>query len=179
MTDAPGPREIAQKWWWELQPERRGGGDRAALARLRRAPTVLAAAMEPEALELCRRLGRGPDRLEPASLVAAVLAHVREDSGPSMKFARQLGKQPGDKPAPMSWLRFRRLIQASTPDEQLIAFRRAVALANRKLNVTDLAESLLDWGDKRRQRWLYAYYDVPPPYQPSEASGTQAGNEAP
>ncbi len=61
----------------------------------------------------------------------------------------------------MSWLRFRRLAQAGTPDEQVIAFRRAVALAGGRLNVADLGASLLDWNDTRRRRWMYDYHDAP------------------
>jgi CRISPR type I-E-associated protein CasB/Cse2 len=58
----------------------------------------------------------------------------------------------------MAPLRFQRLIEAATPDEQLTAFRRAVIQNDREANVYDLAESLLHWGDLRRQSWLYDYY---------------------
>jgi CRISPR type I-E-associated protein CasB/Cse2 len=63
----------------------------------------------------------------------------------------------------MSSLRFRRLLAARNEDEILVGFRRLVALARRKVNVVDLAESILDWtddeaGDKRRVRWAFDYH---------------------
>ena len=105
-----------------------------------------------------RALGTGWHGLERAAIAAAVLARVREDA-PDRPAARQLGPPE----AVMSWLRFRRLIQAETPDEQVAAFGRAVALAGGRLNVADLGGSLLGWDDERRRRWLYAYHDAPDP----------------
>ena len=54
-------------------------------------------------------------------------------------------------------------MQAGTDDEQLVAFRRAVALAGGRLNVHDLAGSLLGWDDGRRRRWIMDYHNAPPP----------------
>ena len=162
MTAFPGPQAAA--WWRELQPREKPGerrsGDRGALARLRRCATVMQAASEPATLALCRRLGTGEADLERAALIAAVLAHVREEHfNPTV--ARQIGVQQGNV-AVMSDLRFRRLVQAETPDERLIGFRRLVALAGRKTNVADLAAGLWRWGDEReRLRWIYAYHDAP------------------
>jgi CRISPR system Cascade subunit CasB len=161
MTEAQPRRlgSIARSWWRDLQPRPDGsGGDRAALARLRRAATARDAAEDPTTLALCRALGMGWRGLEGAAVAAAVLARVREDA-PDQPAARQLG---GAEPV-MSWLRFRRLIQAETPDERITAMRRAVALAGGRLNVADLGGSLLAWNDERRRRWLYAYHDAPDP----------------
>jgi len=155
---------VAAAWWRELQPGA-PREDRGALARLRRAALVRDAATEQETLTLCRRLGLGWQGLEGAALAAAVLAGVREDAR-AASAARQLGPDK-DNRAAMSWLRFRRLLQAETGDDQLVAFRRAVALAGGRLNVLDLARSLLDWDDKRRQRWIYDYYAVPENAQPA------------
>jgi CRISPR type I-E-associated protein CasB/Cse2 len=63
----------------------------------------------------------------------------------------------------VSSLRFRRLLAARNEDEILVGFRRLVGLARRKVNVIDLAESILDWtddevGDKRRVRWAFDYH---------------------
>lgn len=159
------PGFVAAMWWRALQPRPDGsGGDRAALARLRHAATASEAAMEPATLDLCRRLGFGPVRLGGVAVAAAVLAHIRDDD-PQHAAARQLGPQDPSRSqdAVMSPLRFRRLIQADTDDARLTAFRRAVALADRRLNVADVARSLLDWTPRQRQRWLYAYYDAPAP----------------
>ena len=161
-TAPPRPAAVAAGWWHALQPRPDGGGgDRASLARLRHAATAMDAAMEPVTLDLARRLGMGWRDLGRVAVTAAVLAHVRDDAR-DRPAARQLGPTAaGD--AAMSWLRFRRLMQAGTDDEQLVAFRRAVALAGGRLNVHDLAGSLLGWDDGRRRRWIMDYHNAPPP----------------
>jgi CRISPR system Cascade subunit CasB len=147
---------IALGWWSVLQPEHDSGGDRAALARLRRCATATQAASEPATIELAHRLGIGWEGLGRVAVLAAVLAHIRKHDG-SAKAARQL-RAPDRSTPLMSLLRFRRLIQAETEDDRIIAFRRAAALARGSLNVWDLADSLLHWNDKTRQRWLYDYH---------------------
>ena len=170
------PGAVAAAWWESLQPGPDGsGGDRAALARLRHAATATEAAAEPATLDLCRRLGVGWQGLAPVAVTASVLAHVREDE-PSHPVARQLGPTTlGAKDAAMSWLRFRRLIQAETDDDRLTAFRRAVALAGGRLNVRDLAGSLLAWNERERRRWLYAYHDA---YSPGEQVANDSKDDA-
>ena len=161
------PRAAAE-WWRDLQPDRarkrpdERPGDRAALARLRRCASVGEAMLEPATIALFRRCGAtDPDDLPAIGLAAAVLAHVRADApGPSV--ARQLGPDQPDKPetAKLKPLRFRRVIEAATPDERLIALRRLVALAGGSLDLHDLTDALLNWSDKRRQRWVYDYWNA-------------------
>jgi CRISPR system Cascade subunit CasB len=94
--------------------------------------------------------------------VAAVLAHIRSDapvtdSGHRRRFAEILG---GNPPL-MSPLRFKRLLAATSDQDLLIVFRRAVALAGSKnISVEDVAASLFDWSDRRRMRWAFDYYDA-------------------
>ena len=160
---------IALAWWNSLQSgpphDGRKGGDPGALARLRRADLVVAA-MEEVTIDLCRRLAPisnlPPDRLfERAALIAAVLAHVRANDG--RKVAAAAGEKVGDDRRVLHPLRLRRLFAARTPGDCLIAFRRLVALLDKKANVADLAANLLDWldavrGDWRRTRWAFDYY---------------------
>lgn len=168
------PREKAQaavQWWRALQPnterERPGdrAGDRAALARLHRCTTLLQAAAEPAALDLAGRLGIQGGReqgLGDALLAAVVLAHVRGHT-PGIAVARLLGmSNAGDRPT-LSPLRLTRLLATETWEERLRAFRRVVDLADRKLDVRDLALALLDWSEARRIEWAFAYHSVPPP----------------
>ena len=156
----------AAAWWRGLQPafpdgSRNPNADRAALASLRRAG--LAAAMaEPATFALFRALGRTtPDDLPAVALCAAVLAGVREDH-PRLHPARALGAAPGEKPeaAAMKPLRFRRLIEAGPPEERLILLRRAVQLADRKMDVRRLAAACLDWSDETRRRWIFEYHNA-------------------
>lgn len=164
MTPKEQARET-EHWWRELQPDpaRKRPGDRAALARLRRAATPIEAAEEPATIDLARRLHATEHGLELVALCAAVIAHVREDD--TLPAARRLGGGTDGRPL-VSLLRFRRLIQAETAADRLIQFRRAVALAGQKLNVADLAEALLDWSERRRIAWIFRYHDAPPPTSP-------------
>ena len=169
MTAAIGL--LATAWWQALQPVDIVGetrrGDRAALARLRRCATVNDAVFDEATHTLCHRLAAGERGLERVALMAAVLAQVRVNN-PALKVARQIGV-PTEGTAKMSELRFRRLLQADSADEQVTGFRRLVALAGRELNVADLAQGLWRWDDADRRRWVYAYYDAPSFSTPSQA----------
>lgn len=150
---------VIHDWWGELL------NNRGAIAKLRRAKSLIEAAMEPSTLQLARRLRVEPEDLEDVALIAAVLADVRSDQpGPSV--ARALGT-PDNQPI-CSSLRLRRLIEAPKGVNQLTAFRRALALLKHQANVQDLSVSLLDWNnparnDARRQQWLYDYYHTDNP----------------
>jgi CRISPR-associated endonuclease/helicase Cas3 len=105
----------ARGWWENLQPSKNGddrarGGNRAALARLRRCSTWIEAAAEPETALLFRRIGHGDERRLPRlAVLAAVLAHVRADE--VLKVASSIGPQGGDDAtAVLSSLRLRRLL---------------------------------------------------------------------
>lgn len=166
-------RHAAASWWREMQPDLTKGrpGDRAALARLRRCSTVAEAMQDPATISMFRRCGAtGPNDLPAIGLAAAVLAHVRQDQR-LQKVARQVGPESPEKPetALLKPLRFRRLMEATTDDERLAAFRRLIALADGTLNLTDLADALLDWSDRTRLRWVYDYWNAG---QPAERAGT-------
>ena len=160
---------IALGWWSGLQPEakqdRRGSGNPGALARLRRAD-LLDAAMEEVTIDLFHRLKplvpfHDEALVERVALIAAVLAHVREHE--NRKVAAAAGEKAGEVQRVLHPLRLRRLFATHSASDCLVAFRRLVALLGKKANVTDLAESLMDWpdeirGDKRRTRWAFDYY---------------------
>jgi CRISPR system Cascade subunit CasB len=158
------PAALAANWWRGLQPYRHDGqpnptADRAALARLRRAD-LNAAMVDPATLALFRALDlRTPADLPRVALTAAVLATVREDD-PATHPARRLGIDPADpnrRPL-LSPLRFQRLMLAADDEERLTLFRRAVHLAEGRINVRGVAEALLGWTEDRRRRWIFHYY---------------------
>jgi CRISPR system Cascade subunit CasB len=175
MSETPSPSQVAERaraWWRDLQPADERGqakeGDRAALARLRRCATPADAMVEEATLTLFRRLGlKATDhhRLPQVALIAMVLAHVRADAasdadGFRPAAARAIGRASleDEDSAKMSVLRFRRLLSARDEAELAQQMRRLVALADGRVNVGDLAASLLFWGDKVRQRWTFEYY---------------------
>jgi CRISPR type I-E-associated protein CasB/Cse2 len=166
----PEATKAILSWWHKMHPDKQSGerGDRAGIAKLRHAATVMEASMEPAVISLCYDLGRRAEEMSQVALIAAVLADLREiTSGESI--ARALG-QPEDTPL-CSASRFRRILEASELDVQLTAFRRALALLKHRGNLADLVQSLLDWNDSaccdsRRQRWLYDYYQTNNPENP-------------
>jgi len=158
----------AARWWRRLQPntatgERNPTADRAALARLRRAD-LFSAMDDPATFELFRELGRRrPEDLPDVALCAAVLAGVRDELPPPRDRehpARTLGPPSLEavENAVMKPLRFRRLLEADTQEERLLALRRAVQLADRRLNLRELAAACLDWSELRQRRWIFEYY---------------------
>lgn len=161
----------ASTWLATLRPREISGalipGDRAALARLRRATSVMEAAAEPATADLYKKLGlRYPAHdLARAATVAAVLAHVREPS--QEKIARAIGTpRVGDEStALVTPLRLKRLLAAREPDDVLIAFRRVVAILGHTANIRDLALQVLAWtdgerGDLTRTRFAFDYHDA-------------------
>lgn len=157
MTLSPA---AAFGWWQELVDEERG--DRAARARLRRCATVAEAMTEQATIMLFRRMGaRSPEDLPSVALVAAVLAHIREND-PTLSIARRVGPDnvATIEPGKLSPSRFRRLTLAATPDERLTAYRRLVRLCGGTLNVRDCVDALLDWTERRKTRWVYDYWNA-------------------
>jgi CRISPR system Cascade subunit CasB len=168
-------RGAAVGWWRELQPAAEGGGDRATLARLRRCATIAELMLEPATISLFRRCGSDSRRDLPAiALAAGVLAHVRAEDAPHP--ARKIGPEAPDKPetALLKPLRFRWLMEARDENERLIAFRRLVALADRTLNVHELAAALLDWDEDRQRRWVFEYWNADPKPASAPAKETAA-----
>jgi CRISPR system Cascade subunit CasB len=183
MTEIPiaDRAAAARTWWRSLQPAEETGrrGDRATLARLRRAGGLIQAAAEPATVDLFRKLRfERPERdLARAALIAAVLAHVRRDDN-SETVARSIGTPRGGDgtTALLTPLRLKRLIAAREPDDLLIGFRRAVAILGDTANVKDLARQLLAWtdpDDKKadRARTLFAFdYHGAGQYAPQSAA---------
>jgi CRISPR system Cascade subunit CasB len=169
---------IAAAWWRRLQPDpdRKNPGDRAALARLRRVTTPTEAAMEPACVALARDLQARPNEFETVALTAAVLAHLRENTGPG-SLARHIGVQP-DGTSPISWLRVRRLVQAHTLEDRLTAFRRLVNQMSNKAPLYDLADCLLDWSEMRRRQFVFDFHSPPLPALASPAQ-TKAATQEP
>lgn len=68
--------------------------------------------------------------------------------------------------APLSGLRFRRLVQI---EEREVLFRkliRTLHLLGGRANVVDLAEAVFFWNDDRRRGWSLAYYQHAPSEEP-------------
>jgi CRISPR system Cascade subunit CasB len=150
----PDPKATILEWWQEMAQ------DRGARAELRRAKTPTEVILTPAYQDLRYRLMVTDWRNDTAlAVVAAVLAQVESHDG-KVLFAAQLATPPkkgGDK-ARVSGLRFRRLLQHRTAEELMGPLIRTVRLLEKRANVTDLAESIHWWGDRKRREWAFAYY---------------------
>lgn len=170
-------RKAVVSWWRRLHPDDEGGqGDRATLARLRRASSLFEVMVEAEAIRLyrhvCDALGRESlsDReAEGVAILAGVLAAVKPEKTDGKHdlatFATMLGRTAEDQPpregerARYSPLRFNALVRADDPEERLRHLRRTIALSRgRTFNVGRFAEDMLWWGDRVRRRWVFEYY---------------------
>jgi CRISPR type I-E-associated protein CasB/Cse2 len=176
MSDRRKAEDLAAEWWQEMSFERSGGGllrtggaKRAALARLRRAAGPIDALAVPETIDLYRRLrgvdrGAAPDFPDRVAAVAVALASLRpelENLRPDRRVPRVFARKSFDDPdsAVLSEARFRRLLQADGV-ELLDAFRRLVRLLDGRAEPASLADAILHWDDRMRQRWIFEYYGV-------------------
>ena len=145
------------KWWTGLDK------DRGARAQLRRCKNLEEVAFIPAFHHLRMDLEKlGSVSVERVAAMSGALAHVKENS-PGRKFAQQLAGagQGGDK-APMSGLRFRRLIQNKSHEDLFRDIIRAIHLVGGRANIKDLAGIIYWWNDNTRKNMAYTYYETAP-----------------
>jgi CRISPR system Cascade subunit CasB len=158
-------------WWKSLQaqelPNGRGRtpGDRATLAKLRRATSVFEVACEPSVAALYTVLKFDPPNGQRdiicSAVLAGVLSHIREHT--EARLAAAMGSPAGDRQT-VSPLRMRRFMVARDADDVMLQFRRIIALLDRKANVFDVALLILHWlddseaGARARTRFAFAYH---------------------
>lgn len=163
----PRAETVAFQWWSELVTGSGpgSGSHRGALARMRRAATPLEVMQEPTALRLIARLPRNPERV---AILAGILAFVGATD--SLPVARAVGRTSldDDQSALLSESRFRRLMQVQDT-ELLEPMRRLVRMTKGRINVYDLSQSILYWGDRVKKQWIFKYYGV--------ADGRQIGRD--
>ena len=130
---------------------------------LRRCRSVLDVAFCPafHALRLeLRPFGRTRD--EALAVTAGVLAHVREDA-PGPGLAERMAKPTvANGNAPVSGLRFRRLLKIGPHQELYPMLVRMLALVDRRVDVAELAGIVYAWGPGVRKNLAYRYYEHAP-----------------
>jgi len=112
-----------------------------------------------------------PDRLLTSAMIAAALSHVKEHHGEET-FAAQLAlPKQGGKKARVSELRFQQLQKSRDPEEFFRRLLRAVRLAEFRINIISLTDSILHWMHEYRfgfdrepqkrlaVRWGTEYYE--------------------
>ena len=153
--------EAIENWWAENRE------DKAAMAELRRCHKPLDVLFISAGINfvwLVERYGRKFELY--AAALAVALAHVKENiQSEDGEPARAIGYEtlPGspqretERPLwPES--RFRRLMQIDGPEELMTYMVRLVRHLGGRVNVRDLSDSMLWWGDKTKRKWAHSYY---------------------
>lgn len=160
-------KQKLRAWFGWLEDNR---GDRA---RLRRAETPDDVLLTEPFFNFLRQM---PDswrqqwNLPIAAMVAAVLAHVKENDSKNSFAAQLASPKPGTDRSRMSELRFQQLQKSRTPDEFFRRLIRAVKLTDSHVNIISLADSIRRWMNEYRcgtslkpldrlaVRWASDYY---------------------
>jgi CRISPR system Cascade subunit CasB len=151
----PGKTLLA--WWKELDD------NRAARAALRRASNLTEVTLTPHYQKLYRRLcavgwddAGKPYRRDALAAAVGLLAHVEHDD--ERKLALAMSKAPeGSDRAPVSALRFMRLLESPDLESLFIGLRRVLPLMGQRANVLALSNDVIHWGDSVKKQWAYDY----------------------
>ena len=156
--------------WWKKINEDQHRGSRAELRRSKRTTEVL---FVPLGMELVYYL-KGYNSSRVAAL-AAILAHVKEDN--SRRIARDIGRKKFENKddVKLSEVRFKRLLQIETADELLLFMVRVVRQLKGVVNVEDMAESVIFWNLKCKERWAFDYYACAVREEPSDPAASING----
>jgi CRISPR system Cascade subunit CasB len=135
-------RKILRNWWDSLGENR---GARARLRRAERPDDVLLTEPFFQFLQKMPACWSEPLNLPASTLVAAALAHVKNNSDDE-SFATQLAmpKKGSEKPC-VSELRFQQLQKSRDPDEFFRRLLRAIRLVENRVNIESLADNILHW----------------------------------
>lgn len=141
------------RWWKSLE------NDKGARAELRRAHDLTAVALTGAYQRFYRQMifAGWPENAEPwknerLAAIAGLLAHVKTEDTRKLPEIMSEGERP-----PFSELRFRRLLEAPTPDDVFVSLRRALPIIGHQANICELANALFFWGDKVKKEWAYSY----------------------
>lgn len=159
--------------WGELYPdlERKRRGDPGARAALRRAASPEALLIEEAFYDLLARMRDGgcdfsgwpAKRYLRLALVLGALAERRADRADGPPLAEVLGGKAKPEDRLLKPLRFQSLIAAldrEVDGEALIALRRTLKLAadKEKIDLYRLVRDLMNWGQRTRIDWTFAYF---------------------
>jgi CRISPR system Cascade subunit CasB len=166
-----GTREKLRSWWESLDKNR---GDRARLRHAERPEDVLLTEAFFRFLQQMPEEWAKPEDLLSSAMVVAALSHVKEPRD-GETFPTQLASpKQGEKRPRMSELRFQQLQKSRDPEEFFRRLLRAIGLAESKVNILSLAESILHWMNEYRYganrepqkrlavRWATDYYNALP-----------------
>ena len=159
---------ILLDWWTDLE------SDKGERAELKRAENPLRVAFSPAYHDLLHRLQEAGYRLgtgsrERLAVLAGLAAHVKRHTDNARSLATQMGSSQVSDKAPVSELRFRRILATDDLGDLYTQLRRAINLLDGTANLIDLARVLFRWRPiaeqnpyDPRKNWAYDYYAAAP-----------------
>lgn len=149
--------QAIQRWLSYLDEHDKGGR-----AELRRASTVLSAAMCRATHRLHRQLDTicqgdmSETQRDRLAMACALMAHIKNPGALPLPQAMSERKQGSDR-IPVSELRFRRLLDAHDDEALFSGLRRVLPLIDGLVCPVQLTRDVLFWGDRVKRDWAYAY----------------------
>lgn len=155
----PGSAEgqAIQRWLSYLDEHDKGGR-----AELRRASSVLSAAMCQATHRLHRQLDTicqgdmSETQRDRLAMACALMAHIKKPGALPLPQAMSERKQGSDR-IPVSELRFRRLLDAHDDEALFSGLRRVLPLIDGLVCPVLLARDVVFWGDRVKRTWAYDY----------------------
>lgn len=150
----PSPEDAAESGKNETVKAKGQTAARTLSAKLRRGgfPDLL---FEPEVHYLAHALNVKGHELKRfcrlVEVLGSVQVHVQQTLAERLKGA--------DKEPVLSPLRFKQLMTAED-DELAALLRRAIQMAGYRCNVAELAQDIMFWGDRTKNRWCLDYLGV-------------------
>jgi CRISPR system Cascade subunit CasB len=136
--------------------------DKGGRAHLRRASSVLDAALQPAVHRLRRQLETigqdtfSEEQLDRLSTACALIAHIKQPGHLSLPQAMS-ERAPGSDRNATSELRFRRLLDAEDIPILFSGLRRSLPLIDGHVCPVLLTRDVMFWGDKVKRTWVYDY----------------------
>lgn len=172
-------------------PERKRRGDPGARAALRRAASPEALLIEEAFHDLLARMreagydfaGWPSKRYLRLALVVGALAERRADRADGPPLAAVLGGKAKPEERLLKPLRFQSLIAAldrEADGEALTALRRTLKIAaDKEINLYRLVRDLMNWGERTRIDWTFAYFGQSDRPAPARKQATDTEELAP
>lgn len=168
ITLTPEAINEIYRWWKHLHHEEAPGPVRAQRAALRRCHDLSAVTMTEGYQRLYRKLADGQPEASTTrntsqnlrlAAIVGLLAHVKDDAqGDSLaKDMSNSDNAESEGRAPVSPLRFRRLLDSPDVDALFVGVRRVLPLTGFKVSVNPLISDIFYWGDDVKKRWAYGY----------------------
>jgi len=149
---------LLMEWWQDLENHK---GDRAVLRRADNSTEVMFSPLYHRLLKSLQDAGYSINR-EDLAIVCGLAVHVREIKDLELIAQQMADSKPGGEKARLSGLRFRRLLAIQRKEELYLLMIRVIHFLDKKVNLTNLAQSVYWWNESTKKQWAFDYYSKAP-----------------